>query len=144
MGSLLLAICLCLSTSTPLFHSSPPHPCQSLSHPHHHLPLPSPPFPLPLPLLPLFSFLTLSLTLFPPSLWCRSDNWPLMLKLHLKWRCEHLKERWNPLAGDKQYPDLDTYSRICIMHKLCHWRLELDDIADLLRVSHTHLSITQC
>lgn len=63
-----------------------------------------------------------------------------MLKLHFKWRCEHLKERWNPLAGDKQYQDLDTYSRICIMHKLCHWRLELDDLADLLRVSK-HLAL---
>ena len=58
-----------------------------------------------------------------------------MLKLHLKWRCEHLKEKWNPLAGDKEYKDLDMYSRVSIMHKLCHWRLELDDIGDLLRVS---------
>ena len=34
-----------------------------------------------------------------------------------------------PVGGD-----VDTYSRIRIMHKLCHWRLELDDITDLLRV----------
>ena len=66
---------------------------------------------------------------------CSNENWPMMLKLHLKWRCDNLNEKWNPLAGDKQYEDLDTYSRIRIMHKLCHWRLELDDIADLLRVS---------
>ena len=58
-----------------------------------------------------------------------------MLKLHLKWRCENLSEQWNPLAGDELYQDLDAYSRICILHKLCHWRLELDDVADLLRVS---------
>ena len=63
------------------------------------------------------------------------ENWPLMLKLHLKWRCDNLGERWNPLEGDQQYQDLDPYSRIAILHKLCHWRLELDDIADLLRVS---------
>lgn len=58
----------------------------------------------------------------------------MLLKLHLKWRCENLKEKWNPLSGDKEYKDLDIYSRVCIMHKLCHWRMELDDIADLLRV----------
>ena len=66
---------------------------------------------------------------------CSEENWPLLLKLHLKWRCEHLKEKWNPLSGDSEYKDLDNYSRISIIHKLCHWRLELDDIADLLRVS---------
>lgn len=58
-----------------------------------------------------------------------------MLKLHLKWRCDNLKEKWNPLSGDMEYKDLDIYSRVSIMHKLCHWRLELDDIGDLLRVS---------
>lgn len=58
-----------------------------------------------------------------------------MLKLHLKWRCDNLKEKWNPLSGEKEYKDLDTYSRVTIMHKLCHWRLELDDVGDLLRVS---------
>ena len=69
-----------------------------------------------------------------------------MLKLHLKWRCEHLKEKWNPLSGETEYKDLDTYSRVSIMHKLCHWRLELDDIGDLLRVSETKFagSMGQC
>ena len=60
-----------------------------------------------------------------------------MLKLHLQWRCDNLKERWNPLS-DKDYKDLDTFSRVSIIHKLCHWRLELDDIADLLRVTLTN------
>lgn len=66
------------------------------------------------------------------------DNWPLMLKLHLKWRCDNLKEKWNPLSGETEYKDLDTYSRVLILHKLCHWRLELDDIGDLLRVSWSY------
>ena len=74
----------------------------------------------------LFSFCALSYS---------EDNWPLMLKLHLKWRCDNLKEKWNPLSGEREYKDLDRYSRVSIMHKLCHWRLELDDIGDLLRVS---------
>lgn len=63
------------------------------------------------------------------------ENWCIMLKAHLKWRCDNLKEKWNPLSGDAEYKDLDTYSRVAILHKLCHWRLELDDIGELLRVS---------
>ena len=66
---------------------------------------------------------------------CSEDNWPFFLKLHIEWRCEYLKEKWNPFTGDKEYKDLTIRQRVEILHKLCHWRLELDDIADLVRVS---------
>ena len=76
---------------------------------------------------------------------CRDENWEFFLKLHVEWRCEYLSDKWNPFVKEKQYKDLTMRERILILHKLCHWRLELDDIADLLRVSvalimytHTH------
>ena len=64
----------------------------------------------------------------------REENWPFFLKLHLQWRCEFLHERWNPLSGDKEYKDLSIRDKVDILHRLCNWRLELDDIGDLLRV----------
>ena len=46
------------------------------------------------------------------------------------------------MQGDKEYKDLPIRERVEILHRLCHWRMELDDIADLLRVRtkshHTH------
>ena len=26
----------------------------------------------------------------------REENWEFFLKMHLEWRCEYLKEKWNP------------------------------------------------
>lgn len=46
-----------------------------------------------------------------------------------------MKEKWNPFTSGKEYKDLSIRQRVEILHKLCHWRLELDDIADLVRVS---------
>lgn len=114
------------------------------------------------------------------------ENWEFFLKMHLEWRCEYLKEKWNPhenkdykwafflsaqLASthpflpacqDSPLPpsllyrthpfpfacvslpvtshslclsrDLTTREKVETLHRLCHWRLELDDIGDLLRV----------
>ena len=31
--------------------------------------------------------------------------------------------------------DLKTREKIVLLHRICHWRLELDDIGDTLRVS---------
>ncbi len=39
---------------------------------------------------------------------CSEDNWQFFLKLHLEWRCEFLKEKWNPFAPDKAYKQLST------------------------------------
>ena len=64
----------------------------------------------------------------------REENWPFFLKLHLQWRCEFLSERWNPLSGDREYAELGSREKVEILHRLCNWRLELDDIGDLLRV----------
>lgn len=87
---------------------------------------------------PLFSLLNNfhqpSLSLSPPLTPCSEDNWPFFLKLHIEWRCEYLKEKWNPFSDNKEYKDLSIRQRVEILHKLCHWRLELDDIADLFRV----------
>ena len=33
----------------------------------------------------------------------REENWSFMLKLHLEWRVDYLKESFNPLAGDQEY-----------------------------------------
>ena len=33
----------------------------------------------------------------------REENWSFMLKLHLEWRVDFLKESFNPLAGDQEY-----------------------------------------
>ena len=71
---------------------------------------------------------------------CSEDNWPFFLKLHIEWRCEYLKEKWNPFTDDKEYKDLSIRQRVEILHRLCHWRLELDDIADLVRVSPCFVS----
>jgi len=62
------------------------------------------------------------------------DNWAFFLKLHLEWRCEYLGEKWNPMQGEREYKDLLIRERVEILHRLCHWRMELDDVADLLRV----------
>ena len=70
---------------------------------------------------------------------CREDNWAFFLKLHLEWRCEYLGESWNPLKGDQNYRSLRARDKVEILHRLCHWRLELDDIGDLLRVSRGRL-----
>ena len=42
------------------------------------------------------------------------------------------------MQGDKEYKDLPIRERVEILHRLCHWRMELDDIADLLRVHFAH------
>lgn len=40
----------------------------------------------------------------PPLLLLFSDNnWELLLKLHLEWRIEFLRETYNPLEGDRHY-----------------------------------------
>ena len=31
------------------------------------------------------------------------DDWEVLLKLHLQWRCDNLEEKYNPLPGDKPY-----------------------------------------
>ncbi len=64
-----------------------------------------------------------------------TENWEFFLKLHFEWRCEHLGQKWNPFSGNKPYKDLTARTKLEILHKLCHWRLELDDTTDLLRVS---------
>ena len=42
------------------------------------------------------------------------------------------------------YRELSTRTKVEIMHKLCHWRLELDDIGDLLRVSDKLIYMYLC
>ena len=39
----------------------------------------------------------------PPSLLLSDNNWELLLKLHLEWRTEFLRETYNPLEGDRHY-----------------------------------------
>jgi hypothetical protein len=60
------------------------------------------------------------------------ENWEFFLKMHLQWRNDNLDEGWNP-HRDKIYKDLDTRTKVEILHRLIHWRLELDDVGDLLR-----------
>ena len=67
----------------------------------------------------------------------REDNWTFFLKLHLDWRCEYLHEKWNPFNGEKEYKDLSIRERVEVLHRLCHWRMELDDVGELVRVSVT-------
>jgi hypothetical protein len=65
----------------------------------------------------------------------REENWEFFLKMHLQWRNDNLDEGWNP-HRDKIYKDLDTRTKVEILHRLIHWRLELDDVGDLLRVCY--------
>lgn len=77
--------------------------------------------------------------------------------MHIQWRNDHLDENWNP-HKDKVYKsvdrvtlglivgflyrrDLDSRTKVEILHKMIHWRLELDDIGDLLRVSCYYMLI---
>ena len=74
--------------------------------------------------------------------------------MHLEWRCEYLDLKWNP-HRDKTYKvrrlhhftklhktlslsliagSFQRVTRSILSTSLCHWRLELDDIGELLRV----------
>ena len=66
----------------------------------------------------------------------REENWQSFLKLHLRWRCDFLNEKWDPFQTKGcDYRGLTARDKIELLHKLCHWRLELDDVGDLVRVS---------
>lgn len=60
------------------------------------------------------------------------ENWEFFMKMHLEWRCEYLHEKFNPHEG-KTYKELTTRNKVDIIHHICHWRMELDDIGELLR-----------
>ena len=65
----------------------------------------------------------------------REDNWQSFLKLHVKWRCDFLNEKWDPFHSKQcEYGGLSPRDKVELLHKLCHWRLELDDVGDLVRV----------
>ena len=66
----------------------------------------------------------------------RESNWQSFLKLHVRWRCDFLNEKWNPFQVKQcEYEGLSARDKVELLHKLCHWRLELDDVGDLCRVS---------
>ena len=48
----------------------------------------------------------------------------MYLMLHCTYTCTYCR-------------DLDTRTKVEILHKMIHWRMELDDIGDLLRVRLT-------
>ena len=54
----------------------------------------------------------------------------------MRWRCDFLHEKWDPFQSKGcDYSGLAAREKIELLHKLCHWRLELDDVGDLVRVS---------
>ncbi|CAI8034138.1 Cat eye syndrome critical region protein 2 homolog [Geodia barretti] len=62
------------------------------------------------------------------------ENWQSFLKLHVRWRCDFLHEKWDPFQSKGcDYGSLGAREKVELLHKLCHWRLELDDVGDLVR-----------
>ena len=58
----------------------------------------------------------------------------MFAKLHVEWRCEYLKDEWNPFGENREFKDLTVRQKLELLYRLCHWRLELDDVSDQLRV----------
>ena len=60
----------------------------------------------------------------------------MFAKLHVEWRCEYLNDKWNPFGENREFKDLTIRQKVELLYHLCHWRLELADVADHLRVSY--------
>eukprot|EP00800_Vazella_pourtalesii_P010527 TRINITY_DN2586_c1_g1_i6.p1 TRINITY_DN2586_c1_g1~~TRINITY_DN2586_c1_g1_i6.p1 ORF type:complete len:446 (+),score=116.78 TRINITY_DN2586_c1_g1_i6:133-1470(+) len=60
------------------------------------------------------------------------SNWELLLRLHFVWRNEFLNEKYNPM-GEVSYNQLSTRTKVEMLYKLCHLRMELDDVTECIK-----------
>ena len=65
---------------------------------------------------------------------CRYFNYDLFLKDILKQRWQIEQGRTNPLE-DKTFLDLSVRERVEVLHALCDFRLDAEDVTEVLKVS---------